>query len=567
VIGEHLTLIKKGENYWGLCPFHTEKTPSFLVSEKKQLFYCFGCHIGGDVISFVREIYKLSFNEALDYLNEHSDIAEDTGSPLGVSARGEQLAMLEAVSQFYRYNLIKTKPGVAAVTYLESRGVLQKSRADFGIGYALPGRQSLYNFLSLRGFNLVVAEQLGLLRKINRGYEDVFFDRIIFPLHDIHGKVLGFGARSLAEGSSVKYINSSSSELFSKSKYLYGLNLTKNEIQKQKEVLVVEGYLDVISLWEAGIKNTVAQLGTALTEGQVKLIKRFAKNVVLCYDADLAGYNALPSSTKQLYRFGVAARVVSLPAGQDPDLYLRQAGRKAFLHCVTEALSYIELGIREEKRAHRLDTVQGKSNCALKCLEIIAACSSAIEADYYLQQLSEDLSVSLSFLREEYLNQKRRAAKISNRTRINKKAENGHTVDVVSALEKAEQHLLAYMMRDATLVLSIMEAIGDRFTLEKHLVLAAHLYEYAYHPEEFKLDKLMQIDGIDRSLLARLSLLDLPEKLTKQAFDDYVQRINMATLSNELFDKRNELKRAAETEPLLAARLSVEIHDLSKKMV
>ncbi|MBQ1288792.1 MAG: DNA primase, partial [Erysipelotrichaceae bacterium] len=314
VIGRVVTLKKAGANYKGLCPFHNEKTPSFIVSETKQIFKCFGCGESGDVITFVEKYYNLDFKGAAEMLAR--DYGIDLTGAFANQGNKKELYNInrEAARYFFKALRAKDNPGYR---YMAGRGITNDTLREFGIGYADDNWTSLTDYLTGKGFDPKTLYELGLVSRSDKGrYYDKFRNRVIFPIINTAGEIIGFGGRVIDKGEP-KYLNSSESKAFQKKNNLYGINLAKNYIAKDDCIVLVEGYMDVISLYQAGIKNVAASLGTALTPNQASLIKRYTKNVILSYDADNAGQLAADRGLDILYNEGLKAKVLKVPEGKD----------------------------------------------------------------------------------------------------------------------------------------------------------------------------------------------------------------------------------------------------------
>ncbi|MDP3260542.1 MAG: DNA primase, partial [Thermodesulfovibrionales bacterium] len=344
LISDYIELKKAGQNYKANCPFHAEKTPSFTVSQSKQIFHCFGCGAGGDIFGFVMKYENINFQEALKMLAKKAGVQlsgyrfED-----GLAERKERLYVIqkEALNTFTG-NLKKSK---TAIAYLDKRGVSQEMVEAFSIGYADRGRKVLYDHLRAKGFDDSLITQSGLIFTGESGLHDVFKNRIIFPIFNIQGDAVAFGGRAI-DDSMPKYLNSPETLLFKKSETLYGLNVAKDEIRKKGYVMIAEGYLDVIMCYKHGFLNVVAPLGTALTTGHLQKLGRFTKKVLLVFDSDAAGIAAAKRSLSILYEHGFRSKVLLLPEGDDPDSFLRKNGSRAFQIKMSKSESMVDFILR-----------------------------------------------------------------------------------------------------------------------------------------------------------------------------------------------------------------------------
>ena len=347
VISEYVQLRKRGKNFIGLCPFHTEKTPSFTVSEDKQIFHCFGCHAGGNVYKFLMDYKKISFIEAVQELAQQQGIEINYDSEAYSEAQSEQEILYDINTEAAKYfsnNLLNDEEGEIARNYFQKRNIKTQTMRAFGLGYALNGWENLVGYLKQKNIDLEKAVQLGLIGRNNDGRVfDKLAGRIIFPIFSPNGRVVAFAGRKLREDDSGgKYINSPESIIYIKGRILYGLSHAKDDIRKLDKAIIVEGYMDLISLYQAGVKNVVAVSGTALTEEQSQLLSRYTKNVVLLFDADTAGIKASMRSIEILLRHDFDVKISTLPKGEDPDSYVNKFGKESFEETIKKAENFLE---------------------------------------------------------------------------------------------------------------------------------------------------------------------------------------------------------------------------------
>ncbi|MBO4235764.1 MAG: DNA primase [Firmicutes bacterium] len=390
VIGRAVTLQRKGGRYTGLCPFHKEKTASFSVNEQMQMYYCFGCHASGDVIEFVKKFYNLEFNEAVEKL------AKDYGIQMEeTSRRGENLDIYFKINQeaarfFYKSFSEGPNKGYA---YMKKRGIRPEILKKFGIGYADEEWDSLYKHLRSLGYEEKLMIDLGLVSESKGKYYDKFRNRVMFPIINTSGKVIGFGGRAIDKDDNPKYLNSPESVVFKKKNNLYGLNLSRNAVSKEGYIILVEGYMDVIGLYQAGVENVSASLGTALTDSQAKMIKRYTNNVVLSYDADNAGIQAALRGMDILKAEDCNVSIMHVNDGKDPDEYIRKEGKKNFLNLVSNAKDYgeykIEYAIRDLDMNDHRDRIE-----SLKRIRSVLNTLDPAERDVYAEKISKDYNLS-----------------------------------------------------------------------------------------------------------------------------------------------------------------------------
>ncbi len=408
LVGQYLALEKRGKHMLGLCPFHNEKTPSFTVTPEKQLFYCFGCGASGNIFNFIMRMENLTFPEAVRLLARQTGVAIPEKERASAEGRlREKLYDLNGLAaRFYTDRLWNSPAGKKAADYLLERGIRRETSELFSLGYAPPGWQNLLNHASKKGIPEDLLHRAGLVSpRQSGGFYDRFRDRLIFPIFTAGGKVAGFGARAMEEGdkSIPKYLNSPETPVFEKGSFLYGLHLAREQIRSRKTVIVVEGYTDVITAFQAGIKNAVASLGTALTRTQGRLMRSQAEKVIIAYDADSAGEAATWRGLKILQDSGCLVEVADLPEGSDPDGLIRQRGAACFEEIIARARPLAEYRLEVLKRD--LDPASEESR--LRFLEgallMLQDISNLVERDVYLKRVAEELSVSEGALRRELM--------------------------------------------------------------------------------------------------------------------------------------------------------------------
>ncbi|MDD5922646.1 MAG: DNA primase [Eubacteriales bacterium] len=397
VVGRVVELKKAGSYYKGLCPFHHEKTPSFHVSEERQYFTCFGCGAKGDVIGFVEKYYNLDFPEAAERLADQYGIALEKQGRTDEKLERYYEVNRKAALFFYRCFTGSKNPGL---TYMQGREITPRILKKFGIGYADKDWQSLYHYLSSQGVSPKTMEELGLISTKNGRSFDRFRNRVQFPIINTRGKVIGFGGRALEKDAQAKYLNSPESRIFQKKNNLYGLNLTRTEARKEGYIILVEGYMDMISLYQSGILNVCASLGTALTENQARLLKRYTNSVVLSYDADAAGRRAALRGIEILRREGLDVRVLHVTDGKDPDEYVKIHGKEGFLDLISHALPYADYKLDAAKANYDLSDSESRIRYMREAVSIISNLDP-LEQEEYKKKLSIDMEFSLPAIERE----------------------------------------------------------------------------------------------------------------------------------------------------------------------
>jgi len=406
IVSDYIQLKKSGRNFKALCPFHSEKTPSFYINPDKQIFHCFGCGVGGNVFSFLMKYNNMNFVEAARHLAEKKGL--EIPKSLFVSSQVSDLAknllkINEIAASYFEQSLNQTREGQIGFGYLEKRKIRKETIAKMRLGYALLKGDSLSFIAKEEGISLSLFNKAGLVlpRKAEEGYYDYFRKRIIFPIFNLAGRVIAFGGRVL-DDTQPKYLNSPETPIFNKSNVLYGLNFTKENMRKSGKALVVEGYLDFISLYQAGIANAVSSLGTSLTEGQVRLLKRFAKEVILIYDPDVAGTAATLRGIELLLRHQVQVKIVSLDDGLDPDEFIRKCGKSSFVSAVNEAKGFFDYNLDRLMTLHNPRAIQGKIAIVEAMLPWIKLVENSIQRREMLRQISGRVGVEESDVIEEF---------------------------------------------------------------------------------------------------------------------------------------------------------------------
>lgn len=446
IISENVRLKKAGRNFTGLCPFHNDKSPSFSVSPEKQIYKCFSCGEAGNVITFVMKYKKLTFQEAVKHLADKAGIPLEIGGHENSKASKKRDLLFKVNVEAARYffaNLQKTK---MAKDYFLRRGIKEEVIKRFGLGYAFDSWHGLINYLRNKGFRDDLLLEAGLILKSEKSGNtyDRFRNRVIFPVFDVRGRVIGFGGRVL-DDSKPKYLNSPETMVFQKGINLYGLNFAIKNKLEEDYIIIVEGYMDLISLHQHGITNTVASLGTALTVNQARLLKRYVSKVIISYDADVAGQTATLRGLEILRNTGFDVKVLKVPQGKDPDEFVRNNGKEAFLKLVKNALPLIEYRIK--RAADGIDFKDGSQviKFAEKFAEILAELNP-IEKDVYIKKISEETSIKEQALYDLLSEVMAKGQKED--IFMNKKEENGTKLYVEPGYLKAERALLKLILED-----------------------------------------------------------------------------------------------------------------------
>ncbi len=545
VISEYINLKKAGRNYVGFCPFHQEKTPSFTVSPEKQMFYCFGCGQGGNLFSFIMDIEKVSFPEAVKMLARKAGIhipeKELTAVQQEQAQYKEKLrrAMLLAAN-LYHYLLVDTPFGKEALAYLRRREVTSDSIKRFGIGFAPDSWTTFLSFARKKKLSLETLSKAGLISSRSEGlsYFDRFRKRIIFPIHDPAGQVIGLGGRILGDREP-KYLNSPQTPLFDKSKCLYGFNHARSAIRKKGFSLIFEGYMDVVIAHQYGIANAVASLGTSLTMEQARLLKSQAEEVIIVYDADTAGQAATWRGLQILKEAGCLVRVASLPTSMDPDDFIRNNGAEIFLDkIISKALPLIDYQLKKTKQKYDINNTAEKVQYSRETIAILADIKDVLERDNYIQKVAEELSLPETSLRGEirkHMKPRWRQGELRSPDYSNNRVSSAYLPDTPS--EIAEKKLILILLAEPAWIKKIAGKIKPADFNNKNY--AKIISKILFLESQGKLVTLAALvdcfqDVEVKRILAGLIIEEGTEKdLQKKVIDDCLKKIKLTNIHKE----------------------------------
>jgi DNA primase len=543
IASQYTTLRRRGKKHVGLCPFHSEKTPSFTVDEDKQLFHCFGCNIGGDLFTLVMEKENLSFPEALRFLAEKYNITlpdKRKFSPQLIKLEEKLYKISEDSLAFFRKNLYNTKEGENAHEYLRKRGISEESIQNLKIGYALNSWDALLNFFQKKNISPGLLEKAGLVlrRTKKEGHYDRFRGRIIFPIFTPTGKVVAFGGRTIID-QEPKYLNSPDTPIYTKGKLLYGWNITKDAIREKREIILVEGYTDFLALFQAGIPNTAASLGTSLTSEQVMQASRFESRVIVSYDADAAGIKAALRAISLCFEQGVEIRVLTLPKGYDPDSYIRKYGSKEFINKIEESSPGLKFLIDSYVQGRKLESPEQKNKVARYIVSEIVKIPDTIIQSEYLKQTSGELSIDEGVLRSLV------------KSKAEKKEE-----ELKMDFLNAEKRLLQILFDDSTIGPAVFKAM----TAEDYIGLRSEsifriLADFFTNGKEPNIQHMR--DKVHRDLFSSLSKI-LQEKEQEPSLNEAmecVRSLRQYALENKykgLKHKITTLEKAQENKKVLS---------------
>ncbi|MCK5213988.1 MAG: DNA primase [Candidatus Omnitrophica bacterium] len=572
VVASYVPLKKAGRNFKAACPFHHEKTPSFMVNPDKQIFHCFGCGVGGNAISFVMKQERLEFPETVRLLAEKLGIAipEDTSYSPTNQGRMKIIELTNAAAEYFHQNLISDKSALTktARDYLKQRGISLEIAQQLKLGFALDMWDGLMVHLRKKGAALNLLEKSGLIIARNKsdGFYDRFRNRIIFPIFDIKKRCIAFGARTLDVDNTAKYINSPETGIYIKGRHLYGFHLAKDAIGKMDEVIVVEGYMDFITPFRSGVINIVAALGTALTVDQIRLLRRYTNNVVLLFDSDQAGQDAMIRSFDLLIEEGMTVRVATLDKDEDPDSYIEKYGKDAFLERIKEARPLYNYKLDLLMKRFSGKGVESIAKISHEMLQTIDKFKNAVIKSEYIKNLAQTLSVLESALHVELKKVNRgAAARPVNRNVVR----SNNNLD--KAIPPVEKELLRLMLNDEEFI-SLTKNEIDASDFENIFVrdIVIKIFELfdQQKNEELKLKSLMNNFQDQKVLQFISSLVASKDALSgdrKKIHRDCIARLKKDQLRSRRRDIMNKMQQAKDNDDQQElARLTVDFNQLIK---
>lgn len=572
IISQYVHLKRKGRNYFGLCPFHNEKSPSFSVSPDRQIFHCFGCGVGGNVYTFLMKIEGITFKEALEQLAERANIQLPTLQSSEDTAKEELKAKVykinEFTAEFYHQNLYKPTAKIAQ-EYVKKRKMNRETLESYRIGYS--GKfDELYKALKIQGFGEKEILESGLVKKNDKGrYYDFYQNRLMIPICDIRGKVIAFGGRVL-DDSLPKYMNSPENIVYSKGRHLFGLNLAKKDANKR--LLIVEGYMDVISLHQRGITNVVGALGTALTEQQGWLLRKTTEQVVLGFDSDTAGQNAVKKSMEILQKMGCDMRVLQLDGAKDPDEFIVKFGEGRFKLAVENAVSIVEFKVKDLKKQLNLENTGDKIKFLNEIAKILSKIENTMEREIYIEKISKGYNISKEAIYGEvnkliYAGTKGDKVLQSKKVEIRKvKQENRTEID--EDLKRRENTIIALLLEAN---INIFQKIKNRinpedFQDEINKKIAVQLYE-ELEKQDININRL--IDTFDEETQNHITMVmatDYEIENIEKAVDDILTKYEKEKLDGKKQEilKQLEIEQDGEKKKQLGKELSNIIIALAK---
>lgn len=540
VVSSYVQLRHRGKTYSGLCPFHSEKTPSFHVYPDNQSFYCFGCGAGGDVVTFVRRMENLEYVEALRFLAQRAgmEMPEDVRDDGSARMKTRVLEINRETARIFYQNLI-SPGGQAGLRYLRERGLTDKTIRRFGLGYSMPSWDNLTNQLKAKGFT---EEELLAAAVASRGKSgsvfDMFRGRVMFPIIDLRGNVIGFGGRQLGGDNGPKYLNSPDTPVFKKSRNLFALNFAK--ASKEKGMILCEGYMDVIAQHQAGFDNAVATLGTALTPDQCRLLSQYTDLVMLSYDSDEAGQKATKRGIELLSQIGMKIKVINIPDAKDPDEFIKKFGAQRFRMLLEGSANATEFAIARIRQKYDMETDDGRMNCLKELAAYLAELPNAIERDVYLSRIAMDAGISKEALSSQVTSIQKRQARSRRRKedeelRVYAVKVPGSGPGGINEMQRrnnmkcavAEDKLLAVLCKNPDYFRHISGRIGpEQFVTDLNRSIAQALFQRLRENLPVDMPSLsMYLEPEAMAQLSRILSEVSGRKFTVEETDDYISAL------------------------------------------
>ena len=560
IIGEKIPLEKRGKNYFGVCPFHDDTNPSMSVSREKQIYTCFSCHATGNVFTFLMNYEHKEFSQVL------SDLASRVGITLnGVRVKrsstkyDEWYKAYDLANKYYQNNLL-SKEGEAARNYLKARNIDDETIKEFEIGYSLKSRDDLTKLLTLKGNSLDFLNKIGLANEDH----DIYTSRLMFPLHDLNGKVIGFSGRIITNSKQNKYLNTKETELFKKGKLLYHYHIAKEAARISKSVIIMEGFMDIIRASTVGIKNTVATMGTALTKDHIKEIKRLSNNIILCFDGDNPGIKATIASGELFASEGLEVKVISLPGDDDPDTYILKNGKTAFESLINNAIYYSDFKIRNLSRNRNFASSEDKANYIHEVLKETSKIEDNIRVEIILKDLAKKFEIGYNTLEksfQELVNAKNAENSKKNEKQLITTSKTSH-LKKNDKYQKASLSVIYYMLNKQDII-DVVEREHLIFPTEALRALESEIV-YFYHKYGFinEADFYTYLTPKNElvNLLSEIIELDLKDTLTKDELFDYFKVIREYNYKKTIETLEEKIKN--ESDPTLQLKYAEEIRKL-----
>lgn len=532
VVSSYLNLTAHGKNYFGVCPFHDDHSPSMCVSKEKQIYTCFVCGATGNVFQFIKEYENISFAEAVKKVATIGGIEVKIDEMKPLKKESVLYDIYNLTNKLYQLNLNTTK-GIPAKEYLKNRGINDETIKEFGIGLSLI-KGNIYEALVKKGFDNKDILKSGLATE--NGY-DLYRNRIMFPLWDLNGKVVGFSGRIFNGEDAPKYINSRETEIFKKGELLYNYHRARNECRRKNEVIIMEGFMDVISAYTHGITNVVAAMGTAITSSNAHLISRMAKNIILCFDGDDAGIMAANACTNELLKLDVFPSIVVLDKtkGKDPDEYIKNNGVEAFKEKLSHPLSVMEFKEFYNKRGIDMGDSTSKAEYVKKMITEIDNIKDPVLREVTISKLSDETNLGVEFLKSQLKTEAKEEKQIEVKKEVN-----------LQKYEKAEIDLIYYMLKDSKVILQY-EAKKIYLPTEKYRFLVRQICAFYQKYGNIDVADFLTFIAEDKEMIKALGEItsrDLKETYTKEEIEDYIRCIDEYNRNLEINNLKQKMKES-----------------------
>lgn len=553
VISSYVSLIPKGKNYFGVCPFHDDNNPSMSVSPSRQIYKCFSCGATGTVFKFVMDYENISFKEAVKKIADLGGVSVDVGSIKKVKDHKSLHDLYDLSLKFYTNN-INVAGGKEAKKYLENRNINDEVIKEFQIGLALNSKDGLSSILTKK-FNNDDIMKSGLIGKNEYGYFDLFFDRIMFPLYDLDGQVVAYSGRIYNRKDNSKYFNTKETEIFRKGELLYNYHRAKKSARQKNQIIVMEGFMDVIRSYTIDVKNVIATMGTAVTQNQAHLIKRMAKNVILCFDGDAAGEKATMACSDILMNIGVTPQIVRLEDGLDPDEYIQKYGKEAFNKKLENPISVMDFKISYLKNGKNLNNSVDKAQYIEEIIKEIAKIEDEILKDITIKKVATDISIDEDLIKN-HLNQKPKEVRKEKKLVIENIKETKY--------EKAEKSLLYYMLQSPEVIKMYKKKVPYLPTTEYRLLAReiSAFYEKSGFINEADFIDYIECDEELMDTISKVSKNKISAKYSLEEIEDYINVIKEYNINNEI--KRLKKQMNEKQTPSEKVKIATKIIELKK---
>ena len=567
VISGYLPLTQKGKNFFGVCPFHDDTNPSMSVSREKQIYTCFSCGATGNVFRFVMDYENISFLEAVKIVADHAgiDIQIDTRMSKSSTTHLKPLYDMYELSQKLYQNNINTSQGIEARAYLKKRSIDEEIIKEFGIGLALHQRDILTKLFISKKYSYEDMVKSGLILKNDYGYLDMYQDRIMFPLWDIKGQIVGYSGRLYKTEGNFKYINTRETEIFKKGELLYNYHRAKDEARRQNTVLIMEGFMDVIRAYTIGVKNVVATMGTAVTKEHIILLKRMAKNILLVFDGDAAGAKATYACANELLKVGITPKIVRLEEDLDPDDYIRKYGKERFISKIEHPINVMDFKISYLKQQRDLTSNEDMAKYIQDVLQELLAINDDVLMELTIKKVSEESKLSEEFLRRklEEMTEKKQQQDIKEVKNIDSNHKKSEQLS--NKYTQAEQNLVYYMLKSPE-VIKMYDRKMTYMPTEKYRLLArdiSYFYKQYHLINEADFITFLGDNKQKQATLGEILSLPLKEEYTLDEIEDYIRAIRQYNVHYEQQRLKREMQKI--TDPIEKAKIAQRIIELKVK--